>query len=65
MCSFLLSQLGSDALPSHWPSNSGLEGRKDFQEDASSYPNYIIRDGVGIFPVGCGMGAGEDEERGW
>ena len=52
------------SLLSHWPRNSGLEDRKDFQEDASSYSNYITRDGVGIFPVGCGMGVGGDEERG-
>ena len=52
------------SLLSHWPSNSGLEDRKDFQEDASSYSNYITRDGVGIFPVGGGMGVGGDEERG-
>ena len=52
------------SLLSHWPSNSVLEDRKDFQEDASLYSNYIIRDGVGIFPVGCAVGIGGHGERG-
>ena len=41
-----------------------LEDRKDFQEDASLYSNYIIRDGVGIFPVGGAVGIGGHGERG-